>query len=692
MMVDRTGQLDQAGGAAPSVLARMAAARPAANALSLPAQLTARKAEARQMSADLDHRLVVRSYRKWIDWIEADGSRPIAIAVVLGERLTGPQIVEAVSAAGFADAPVVELAVGYAADPAPLWPTIDHSFNQDEANLALRLVLIQSVAATAANPQIVNRIRRECVMAVAEAEMCDAENIDFLDGLPAGTFVLSQGKEEVALTDARRRRFSLRTEAADDLSKLVTRILSERAYQSVRMVTEASRLVALAEAVGRETSRLAEPPSVKPDRVASVSGDLPYRLAQLTAAKSELAKAVKKCASDSSALRQAIDGNRIVDGADQGQFEWFLAEFRPEGQSDLSGLTAREEKAAWWNDTWVSRLSFFFNRKARYSLKSSGHAATLPVLLDPYREKVLNWVGIEIPKASAELQSAVEAIESVFGGLEEATRPVWPIRISRRQMSGQKELGDGEAEESPAAAYRKAVDNVFEAFATREQHTFFVDIEEKGFIGQIGEARSGVFGFFFLLLFFARPATQPSPNHNASQSPAEEVCTSAFDGLHCFTEAFPARMIDILTWGMAVGTLIAFAVNRAMRERKLRISISERFQSRVDEMRNRIPDVAKKAVEDVLGRFERSIADYGELVEENLNRLIAEVQAQIAELGIGNPRAGQLSVAGSGRQPSIGSQRPSGAVMKADLLDDCRKLEAQLFEAHVATVCQKSEA
>lgn len=670
--------------ARPTALLRPGLARAVASVGSLVPEMLQRLGEAQAAALELDRRQVLRSYRGWAEWIDRRGrGQPLAVIAAVNPERLDAELVAKVAAATPAESPVVELCPDSFVPGEPAaWPRITLTRPIGFATPAVRTMLVRDLAALSARPDLISRLRRDCPLAIAEAALIAAEDFDEFDRLQGGLILVGEGSAGPESIDPARRHFALAADPSLGLDALIDAAVPAALRGSSRAMGMIGDLVALAETMGRTAMGLVE--AAGSAATDSPTVDLSARLARLTAAKVDLAGAVKACNARARALRQDADLARISAHAERGQFREFLDRFHTGSGWDLAGLTVREEKRAWWQGTWLVALGGFFNRKVRHRLAETGdRSSSVAGMVEPYREQTLLWLGRNLQVVSEDLETAVESIEAAYGDIAEATRTRWPLRITRSDVIGDRtQLAD-----SKAAAVRKTVDDAFTAFSAREQTNLFVDVEEKGVVGQLGEARSGVFGIFFLLLFFARPFN--SGNSNKS----DVVCSSAFQSMECLGHTVLAQLIQALTIAMVVGTLIAFVVNRTMRERKLRIALIERFEVRIEDLRSRVADLAKQTIGDVLTRFEQDTEDFGALADATLVRMVTETQAQIEEEG-GAPKR-WTSTAASATQRGAGAAtapRPIGLTGRGNLLEECRKLEAKMREAFVGEVCRTPRA
>lgn len=657
-MSDPKGPGGEAAAARPSALLRPGLARAATSVGSLVPEMLQRLGEARSAAAELDRRQALRSYRGWAEWIDLRGrGQPLAVVAAVKPGRIGAKLAAVIAAADPGECPVVELCPStFIPDQSSEWPRIATDSLAGEVVPLVRIMLVRDLASLSARPDLIGRLRRDCALAIADAGLIAAHEFDGFDQMQGGLILVGEGSAEPKSTDLARRHFTLAVDPALELAALVDAAVPAALRGSTRAMGMVGDLVALAEALGRTNAGLAE--AVGGPALDGPNADLGARLARLGAAKIDLSGAVKACAARSRMLRQEVDLARLSAHAERGQFREFLDRFHSESGWSLAALTVRDEKRAWWQGTWLVALGGFFNRKVRHRLANSGDAeSSVSRLVEPYREQTLLWLGRTLQVASEDLESTVESIEAAYGDIAEASRIRWPLRIARRDV-----IGEGAAKEadSKAAMVRKTVDDAFAAFSAREQANFYVDVEEKGVVGQLGEARSGVFGIFFLLLFFARPFG-----------------------------AVLTGLITALTAAMVIGTLIAFVVNRTMRERKLRTALIERFEVRVEDLRGRVADLAKQTIGDVLTRFEQDTEDFGALADATLARMMAETQAQIEEEG-GAPKR-WTSTAASATQRGTGAAlgpRPTGLTGRGNLLEECRKLEAKMHDAYVGEVCR----
>jgi hypothetical protein len=365
-----------------------------------------------------------------------------------------------------------------------------------------------------------------------------------------------------------------------------------------------------------------------------------------------------------------------------------LANFEPRSDADIAALMTVEPRRTWWEGTWLESLKSFFNRKARHSLDPT----VVTGLIDGVQRRTLAEIGAIVQKATEKLEIATRAIEQVYAREGEATRNRGIMRISQREILG---TGGANAQSPRVEAIRHSVGKAFEAFARKEAAAFHVDIEEKGVIGQMTDARSGVFGIFFILLFFARPFQRAG---------SEDACkvwnkTGFFDaashfdiniGLDCLGHNLsgPVKtVISLLTFAMILVTIASYVVNRRMRERRSRLALIERFEPRVEELRSKTADLVDRVVREEIARFELETEDQGTVADATFDRLISEVKAQIDDgktaASAGLPR----SAAGtSGTNPP---PRPTfGTSPRGTAADECRKLQDKLREAYVAQLCQ----
>ena len=682
-MVEPAGQ-----GGEPAALARPAlASRPGVPRVGVPfsshlPELMLRLGEARAASQELDKVQVLRFWRGWADWIEnRNRQQPLAVAIAVDRVRLDAKTNDQLDTLRKNGAVVVEVvAPGSKGLPEVPWPRVELAALPGANELDLRAVLVLDLAEVAARPDLANALRRDCACALMDAAILASAPTDLFDALPAVTLIIEPGSAPPRSSDPRRHRVSLGADTEMPLGALLDLALPKAVRGSARALAMLEDLLALAEAQ-LEANTLASQPVTPDSNGSSSPQNLAARLARLSAAKVDLSGAVKTCLGASRTARQDFDVGKVTEYTDRGQFREFVDRFRMGSQWPLSALTVEERKPTWWEGSWLKWLSGFFNRKVRYRLAASDDAGqNIAGLIEPYRLQTLFWIGRFLQTITTNLQESVEAIENGYGDLAEATRVRWPIRLSRRTICGE---GNDRTDGEQAAAIRHSVQEAFAAFAAKEQASFFVDVERKGVVGQLGEARSGVFGIFFLLLFFARPFQTLA--RGASPDPASQIETA---WLHI--AQFVQDAVPFLTIGMAVGTVIAFIVNITMRENKLRLALVERFDARIDEVRNRASELAERTVREVLARFEHETEDYGATAEANLARMIGEVQAQQEE-DRGGAVAGK---SGSSAPRTLGAPalRTGLGIGRISLLDECRKLELKMRESFLAELCRRAEA
>ena len=699
-MDDEQGQGEQAVAARPAAPVRPVLPRSAASFAAQLPELTQRSGDVRAAASELDHRQVRRAYRAWSDWIEIRGRhKPIALLVAFDLAEADAATDKAIALLRSTDSPVIEFApagqAGASDEPVP-WPREYLAVLPGGGPLDLRVLVISDLAALRQRPDLVNLLRRDCVAALIEQALYRATPSDLFDTLPAATFMVERGTAATRLVDPVKRHITVGADWSSGLGAVIDTAIPSALRGPSRAMGMIGDLALLAETVAEHKAALALPASGGTITQAGAVGlDLAGRQARLAAAKVDLVGAIKVCIAGSRTARQDTDAGQVAAHADHGQFREFIERFKPESQWPLSQLTVREEKRAWWQGSALETfgLGVFFNRKARHKLAGAeGEAATVASLIEPYRDNTLLWLGRFLQNLTGELQASVEAIETAYGDLAAATRVRWPIRISRRAVCGEQSQQDASPQ---AAAIRNSVNEAFAGFSSKEQASFYVDVDEKGVIGQLGEARSGVFGIFFLLLFFARPlqtmtrTAPPSAPPTDCSLPDHPVRDAAGNLLKLCKNADPTffakvgeavqYLVAVLTVGMAVGTLIAFVVNRLMRERKLRVALVERFEGRIEDLRNRTAELVGRTITEVLTRFEQETEDFGAIAEANLARMVAQVQAQQDE-DRGGPKRG-----GPAAPLAARTTMPLGRV---SLQDECRKLEAKMREAYLAEACK----
>lgn len=694
----RPGAMPAAAASAPRPIPppRPAITRPAVASLETLAVEVKQRFDELQAAAILaDERAVRRYHRQWIGWIrERQNQHALAAIVVVDAARLHNDTLALILAEKAGGEPIVEFVPTSTvlADVAP-WPQLPLGSLPDGQPLDLRLILVRDPAGLANRPDLVNHMRREAALALVEQSVIDRSATDLFDFMPAATLVVGDGEVTAPRRgDAARGHIVASAPAGLTAGALIDLILPAPVRVAARPLVAAADLIGLADAIEQQAGarRDGDGGEARPSLVGE--RDLAGRLERLTAAKVEMASAIKACVANLRKSKQEIDSAAIVAAGEQGQFGAFLANFEPHSAVDIDTLMTVEPRRTWWEGTWLESLKSFFNRKARHSLDPM----VVNGLIDGVQRRALAEIGTIVQRATEKLDVATRAIEQVYAreGIEEATRNRGIMRISQREVLG---TGGANARSPRVESIRQSVSKSFEVFARKEAAAFYVDIEEKGVIGQMTDARSGVFGIFFILLFFARPFQR------AGTGKACETWdkTGFFDekgsfdiniGLDCLGHNLsgPVKtIISLLTFAMILVTIASYVINRRMRERRSRLALIERFEPRVEELRNKTGDLVDRVVREEIARFELETEDQGAVADATFDRLISEVKAQIDDGKVVAPGGLPRSAASTSSALASPPPRPAfGASARGSVADECRKLQEKLREAYVAQICQ----
>lgn len=560
---------------------------------------------ARQLAAELDEARVQRSFRNWLDWIAARrGAETVTLALMLGGDLktVAPDLARSVPAEG-----VVELSAkgGDDQDGHPPWPQLVH----DSVPEGVRLVLIGGKANLAEDWSSCGCLRRDCLALVrSEAVPEVAVPRSLLADLPLGVVTLSlQEGAALAMEASGRladRSFRLVAPADLGLAGLIAAVVptavvpSLRAAQTAQDLAMAARVLQAAQA---SAARSADSGFLTEQARAARSEEARLIVEQdlISLARSEAAGELKSVQTTLRFARSELDASELLGAEPPASFALLMSKLEVDSSVLPADVVDQRRKRDWWHGTRFAVFGGMLNKKFEIQVKPQ---ALREALQDVHRA-ALKAVGAQAVTHISAHNAVVENLALTFPGAAPilAAHKVDKVHPDNFVLSERIPPGGRRPDSELSQQIKAAAEKAFAAFAETEARSFKIERDRKGFIGQVTEARTAVFGLYFLLLMGARRIKGPNAD----------------------------IVMDVLANILMGMIVVGFFVNLIAAPRQERALLAERVESKLEELRTRLAAFVERFVKDQLGLLETLLADKAAVLDADLARALATVKARL---------------------------------------------------------------
>ena len=575
--------------------------------------------QVRRSAQSVDESRVQRSFRSWVNWLIARGrSTPVCIVLVPGSRakkfarelkLEPGLIEEAAFELGNAEASL-------RADRP--WPRLVCPAVPGD----LTLLIVNDPEAFSTEWDAVAVMRRECAIAIVFSDDEAGLPQGLFDRLPVGLVRVSdKAGAEPGPGNPVLRHYAISVPAGTGPAGLLTRIFPEGTRGAVRAAIQAKDLADIARALQAEE----ESSSAAAGILAAAEGArtrrneadrLASELELLAAARNDLASEMKAILNSLRQERSEIETGSLVEQSTTAAFESLVQRFDPSSDETLDNLIQTRPKRTWWEGTRFRLLSWFFSKKSEAQLDSR----VLNESLTEVEHTSLRWLGKITAEHVSEFNRAVESVGLSYFSDKSPLTPHVVEKVHRDNfVIGAKPPPGGAAPSSDLAQKMVlAAQTAFKSFAANEVRAFRIDRERRGFIGQITEARSAIFGIYFLLLMGVRMV------------PPMECVKS---GVDTFANDFACWSNRSLNYDLRVTLMalivIGLLVNIFSHPRQERAMLADRVQGKLEELRNRLTAFLDRFLKDQLTLLETTLTDQAAIMDATLERMRTAAQAKL---------------------------------------------------------------
>lgn len=604
-----------------------------------------------RIGADIDEARVQRAFRHWIDWIRERQRAPLLIALAAGDALEAiaPGLAAAVAPIGDA---IVEVHPRNLRSEAMPWPAI-----VGESGTKHRILVIRDAAGLAQNWQAAAYLRRDCTALLLTG---DAD----ISGAPAGLFdALPMGVIQVARGDAapgpllRARRVPVAAEA--DLAAILAAAIPTAIQPSLRALVLAEDTAYLAARLQREegagrssdeqsTSEAARTARGEEERIAA-------EIEAIATARTELAADLKTLLASLRQARSEVDPAALLESGTPQSFATLVQRLETVADAERHELVDEQPRRTWWRETPFRFLPIFFSEKSDAQLKPE----VLEHTLRDVQRATLRQIGRTIANSVAEFNEVLRDSRITFETASPGAAAIVQNHLLERtyfdsfQIDRAPPPGGARPDSQLARQVKEAADTAFGAFVQAEIRAFRIERERKGFLGRLTEARSAIFGLYFLLLMAVRLVPQgslcvmqdppkPLPQHYvAVPKQGYEILCAIEHGLNGW-----------LRWALIGLILIGLFFNVYSAPHKERASFADKVETKLEELRTRIATFLDRLIKEQLGLVEARLNDQAEAVDSALGRLHSSLRTRL-ELLRGVPAA-------TSARESLAPSRPSG--------------------------------
>ncbi|MCW3838406.1 hypothetical protein ACFQ1E_20270 [Sphingomonas canadensis] len=588
--------------------------------------------QVRKLVADVDEARVQRAYRHWLDWVLDRGKRaPLALAVLAGDQLAAiaPDAARAVAQI---DEPVVELGPRRRSGEDTPWTRITH-----DLGTLHRIILIRDPAALAADWPVCAMLRRECAGFL---------HFDGVDGsaipaglfaqLPLGTVTVRRGGGDANPPAPRGRQRSYVLDVAEDapLAAILERALPVQVIPSLRLAMLSQDLADLAAAVQGEDATInqrSDENSTSETARASRSEEerLLVEVDAVGAARTEIGTDVKQVVAALRQSRAGFDPAVLLEIGTPESFAHLVQQLEQAPDEELSELVASHPKRNWWRDTPFRHVPALFSAKQEAQLRPE----VLQNALKDVEYGTVRAIGKAASDAIADFNRALADADLTFepasGGISAILRGHMMQRTHFDSFLINRPPPPGGAlpDSQLAQQIKETAAKAFSAFGQSEVRAFRIERERKGFVGRLTEARSAIFGVYFLLLIglrFLRQDTICQRASELSKEPARgyELWCAIEDGLR-------SNWLSYIMLGLIVFGLF---FNIYSQPRKERIQFADRVEAKLEELRNRLSAFLDRLVKDQLSALETRLNDQADAIDAALARLQASLRTRLEAL------------------------------------------------------------
>ncbi|MEQ1494973.1 MAG: hypothetical protein ABL912_04315 [Novosphingobium sp.] len=607
--------------------------------------------QVRKSAHAVDESRVRRSYRGWVNWLIARSRiDSLCIAVLPGPRWE--EFAKELGVAGtMSGEPAFELHradSGQRADRP--WPRLPCSSVPE----GLSLLVINDLKLFSKEWDMIAAMRRDCALAVAFPDALEAPYASLFDRLAIGLVRLSDSGPPRAASNPVQHRFGASMAKGGGLVAGLTRVVPTSLRESMRAMMIANDLAAIGSALQREeeqgsarASILAASESTRVRR--SEVQRLSLELEQLVGARTDLAAEVKTILTSLRQQRGEVESGSLVEQSTTSAFDSLISRFDPSSDESLDSLIQTRPKRTWWEGTKFEYFSWFFSKKSEAQLDSN----VLNASLAEVERSSLRWLGKVAVQHVSEFNRMIETVGlTYFGGNSPiSTYLAEKVYLDNYILGAPAPPGGAAPESSLASKMVGAAQAAFRSFSANEVRAFRIERERRGFVGQLTEARSAVFGIYFLLLMGVRlvppmecvsqasitAKTEEIARASESARPALQVQLADMQAaLENWTNGFACWANESLNYDLRVTLmaliLVGLLVNIFSQPRQERAMLADRVQAKLDELRSRLTTFLDRFLKEQLTLLETTLVDQASLIDADFERRRAATQAKLDAL------------------------------------------------------------
>eukprot|EP01036_Dinobryon_divergens_P032388 gene32388-41961_t len=556
-----------------------------------------------QMAEELDESRVQRAYRNWAGWIEdRAGAAPLAIALAVGDAIKtlSPTLA---TLANTND--IVEIIPREILDHdrnSPRYPVVHPA-----APAGLRLIVIGEPAALADDLPLCGWLRRECVAVITAGDSFAAIPRGLFTGTPMQTTLLqfseSGAGELEPAPAASLAQTQLTVSPGVTLEEVLDRVLPRALWPQLRSARQADDLARIAQhmqtaqaAAARHADGASTTESARAARSEEARLTLEHDL--LNDARGETAGELKSVLSALRFGRSELDAGEMLGSSPPPSFLRLIQQLEVDSTALPTDIIEQRRRRDWWSGTPFRVMGGMLNKKFELQVKPEA----LREALKDVHGQALRAVGVSVVRHVNAFNDMLDSLALTYPGAAATLQAhrmdkVYPDNFML--STGVPPPGGLRPETELSLQIKSAAEKAFAYFAETEARSFRIERERKGFLGQLTEARSAVFGIYFLLLMGIR----------------------AFPGLNDFSQQ--------LQWGLMGMIAAGFVINLLATPRQERVQVAERVETKLEELRTRLVSLVERFVRDQLGLLETVVSDRIALIDADLGRAQATTKARL---------------------------------------------------------------
>jgi hypothetical protein len=619
-------------------------------------------------AADSDAASVRRGFRSWFDWIQSRATNePIAVGILAGPTLKShPVFLELARQLGRRSVIGLYPAKVQAPRETLPWPWIGLD------NCPAGYVLLVCDPTSVFNDWSVSAYLQREVAVWITVEGDDCCISPDLSQPIAGVITLQGPSVNVAeaIDGTAGKAQSTQLEFGQSIEEVFSRLFPPEILSIVRLAREAEDLFNLQEALSadqRNAQNAASSMIAESERAnASREQALVAEEAELMVARSEIAAEMKAVIQEIRLAKAATVSEAQAAEHAESAIEKLLQQIEINSEELPRNLITQKERRVWWQKTWIEKLKGVMSRRFAIQLNRE----PISVALSDFKQTALESFGLKASHVTQSLNQRILDLASTFPAAAAllARLQVEKIHIDSFRIREREPPGGAMKETASAIQWRNSIEASFESFVSTEARGIRMDFERKGLIGRITEARSAVFGIYFLLVLALRPFGLGSSSPPASPQAAQEQSGDIL----AWISAHGPSLIQI---GVLVLIVVAFVINLRTKPRQERAAIAERLETKLEELPSRGAAFLDRTMKDHLALLESMTNETASALEAAVNQRITTVKLERELVQVAPPK----SLVQMPSNPTNRALTADGLLQKAavDLREEVRDLIAK---------------